>query len=277
MPMCEMCLKPTFHCICHADRAGKLVKPKKRISSKIHKDQSHIPMPEEEEPDFLNSAEEVEEVEDLDNEIDKLERELLGEEDEEAPLDEFNSSKKKMIKPKIVTTPTPPEAHNIVPVLSPAVLDVPEVHPAAILPAAGAFFYSQHDPIYEGINLPNTKYSIHGYGCFVMSLATLFQADPLAILEIPGAFDQDGLLRPGVIAEACGGQYIGKTPPGSKLKAHGWQIGETDFYKNKGFKSHFFVVNFDTKQQIDPLKFPAVMEPLSYPITTIRVFTGSAL
>jgi hypothetical protein len=172
---------------------------------------------------------------------------------------------------------TPPEAHNVPPIEAPAFEDVPELHPEAILPEAGAVLFSQHDPNYTGIYLPNTKLSIHGYGCFLCSLASLFQVDPLDIFEIPNAFDSGGLLRPNVIAEACGGQYVGKMPTNSKWQVHGWQIGETDFYKNKGFPTHFILVNFDTKQQVDPLKLPPLIEPLKYPIVSIRVFTGAKI
>lgn len=43
------------------------------------------------------------------------------------------------------------------------------------------------------------------------------------------------------------------------------------------FPTHFFCVNMDTKQQIDPLDFPAQIEPLTYPIVEYRPFTKVTL
>ncbi len=57
----------------------------------------------------------------------------------------------------------------------------------------------------------------------------------------------------------------------------GWCIAQTDHYASKGFTQHFFCVNVQTKEQIDPLKFPAVIEPLTFAIQSYRPFTNVVL
>lgn len=132
--------------------------------------------------------------------------------------------------------------------------------------------YSQHDPSYDRLKIGSSTLTIHGYGCFLCSLGTLFQKHPTEIMKIPNAITPDGLVVAGVIAKACGGDYTGQFQNG-----FGWQIAQTDHYAAQGYPTHFFCVNMQTKQQIDPLKFPAVVEPLSYHVVNVRVFTGTKL
>ena len=76
-----------------------------------------------------------------------------------------------------------------------------------------------------------------------------------------------------MLARACGGDYKGVMAEPD----HGWQIAMTDHYAPLGYPTHFFCVNMDTHEQIDPLKFPAVIEPLTYSIKELRGFTGVVL
>lgn len=132
--------------------------------------------------------------------------------------------------------------------------------------------YSQHDPSYDRLKLGDSNLTIHGYGCFLTSLANLFQKSPVELLKIKGGINADGLLIASVIAKECGGEYLGQAQTGE-----GWQIAQTDHYTAQGFPTHFFCVNLQTKQQIDPLKFPAIVEPLKYKIVNVRVFKGQVL
>lgn len=130
--------------------------------------------------------------------------------------------------------------------------------------------FSQHDPSFDRVALGvNPSLTIHGYGCFLCSLATIYQRSPLDLLKIPGAVTPGGLIEPPVIAEACGGVAEAHT----KLAPAGWCIAVTDKYASLGFPTHFFCVNAQTLQQVDPLKFPAVIEPISYHIVEYRPFT----
>lgn len=132
--------------------------------------------------------------------------------------------------------------------------------------------YSQHDPAYDRKKLGKSNLTVHGYGCFLVSLANLYQRSPVELLGIPNAINDDGLLIASVIAKYCGGEYSGQFQAGA-----GWQIAQTDHFAPQGFPTHFFAVNLQSKQQIDPLKFPAVVEPLTYKIVNVRVFTNTDL
>lgn len=132
--------------------------------------------------------------------------------------------------------------------------------------------YSQNDPAYRAVRLGKSKLLVPGYGCFVMSLANLYQRDPLELLKVPGGITDGGLVVSSVIAKHCGGEALPKTitPP------QGWCIAVTNKYA-PDFPTHFFCVNMTTKQQIDPLDFPAQVEPLTYPIVEYRPFTNIKL
>ena len=106
-------------------------------------------------------------------------------------------------------------------------------------------YYSQHDPAFDRLPLGKTRLTVRGFGCFVVSLATLYQTPPQKILAVPGAFTPSGLLMPSLIAKACDGVYQGvvKTPTG-------WVIAVTDHYAYLGYPTHFFCMNPQTKQQI---------------------------
>jgi len=134
--------------------------------------------------------------------------------------------------------------------------------------------YSQHDPSYDRLTLGTSNLTIHGYGCFLCSIATLYQHSPVELLKVPGGFTQDGLLIPDVLAKACEGGSLGtqSLPSGGM-----WQIAMTDHYAHLGYPTHFFCMNPDAKEQIDPLKFPCVVEPLSYNIVQYRPFTNVKL
>lgn len=134
-------------------------------------------------------------------------------------------------------------------------------------------YYSQIDPAYSAKLLPLSNLRIRGYGCLLCSLATLGQGELLDLLKVPGAFAQGGLAVSGVIAKAMGMFYVGPSTTAPK----GWCIGRTDKYAAQGFPTHFLCVNVDTNEMIDPLKFPARIEPLTYKINQYRVFTGVKL
>lgn len=133
-------------------------------------------------------------------------------------------------------------------------------------------FYSQKDPAFSPLNLGPSKLHIGGYGCFLMSLATLFQKSPLELLKIQGGILPSGDLISSVIATACHGEALKATttPPQE------WCIGVTDRYKPQ-FPTHFVLVNPKTNQQIDPLDFPAKPEPIGYHFIQYRPFTGGKL
>ncbi len=134
-------------------------------------------------------------------------------------------------------------------------------------------YLSQHDPAYNGLYLGKSKLSVRGFGCFATSLGTLFQKTLAEIMAISGGITADGLVVADVIAKACGGSALPKTTVPPK----GWCIAVTNKYAPQGFPTHFFCVNNDTKQQIDPLDFPAQPEPLTYPVVEYRPFTGVKL
>lgn len=136
------------------------------------------------------------------------------------------------------------------------------------------FYLSQHDPAYKNLKLGKSKLSVSGFGCFACSLGTLFQKTLAEIMAIPGGITDDGLVVSGVIAKACGGSTL-PNPPGSP--SPGWCIAMTNKYAPQGFPTHFFCVNTKEKLQIDPLDFPAQIEPLTYPIVELRTFTGVKL
>lgn len=135
------------------------------------------------------------------------------------------------------------------------------------------FYLSQHDPAYRGLYLGKSKLSVTGYGCFATSLGTLFQKSIAEIMAIQGGITDDGMVVAAVIAKACGGTAL----PSTAIAPKGWCIAVTNKYAQQGFPTHFFCVNMDTKQQIDPLDFPAQPEPLTYSIVEYRPFTGVKL
>ncbi len=132
--------------------------------------------------------------------------------------------------------------------------------------------YSQKDPAYSKKHLGKSKLTVHGYGCFVCSIATLYQIDPAELLEVPKAFTKEGLLDSSKLAQFCGGEVTKKL-----IAPDGWCIAMTDHYKDQGFETHFFCVNTQTNEMVDPLKFPARIEPISYKIKHYRVFTNTVL
>lgn len=135
------------------------------------------------------------------------------------------------------------------------------------------FYLSQHDPAYRALKLGKSKLGVPGYGCFACSLGTLFQKTLAEIMAIPGGITDDGMVVSAVIAAKCAGQAL----PATTTPPKGWCIAMTNKYAPQGFPTHFICVNNDTKQQIDPLDFPAQVEPLTYPIVEYRPFTGVKL
>lgn len=136
-------------------------------------------------------------------------------------------------------------------------------------------YLSQNDPAYRSLKLGKSKLSVSGYGCFATSLGTLFQKTLAEIMAILGGITDDGLVVSSVIAKACGGAVV--PPPVGPNIPKGWCIAVTNKYAPQGFPTHFFCVNMETKQQIDPLDFPAQVEPLTYPIVEFRTFSGVKL
>jgi hypothetical protein len=133
--------------------------------------------------------------------------------------------------------------------------------------------FSQRDPSYDRLFLGKSKLTIHGYGCFLVSIANLYGRHPTELLNVTGGVTSTGLVVSGVLAKYCGG--VASSP--TKVAPKGWCIAMTDKYKEQGFPTHFFCVNMDTKEQIDPLDFPAQIEPLTYPIVEYRPFTNVKL
>lgn len=135
--------------------------------------------------------------------------------------------------------------------------------------------YSQRDPSYDRKLLGKSNRTIHSDGCFLVSIATLYQRHPSDLLDTPGAFDGNGNLFSNVLARECGGSASASTnkPPS------GWSIAVTDFYATEGFATHFFLVNVDIGMQVDPLDFPAKIEPMDprYKIKQFRPFTNTKL
>jgi hypothetical protein len=130
--------------------------------------------------------------------------------------------------------------------------------------------YSQRDPQYRDLKLGMSKLTVGGYGCLVQSIATLFQIDTVGILSISGAVNAQGYANTSLIAKALGGEAL----PATKTPPKGWCIAMTDHYAPQ-FPTHFLVVNADTKQQVDPLDYPAKVEPLAgYRIVAYRPFNG---
>lgn len=130
--------------------------------------------------------------------------------------------------------------------------------------------FSQHDPAYDRLLLGNSKLTIHGYGCFLVSIANLYGVHPRTLLQVWGGITDTGLVVSGKLAEYCGGKALKRTKKAPK----GWCIAMTDYYKKQGYPTHFFCVNMDAKVQVDPLDFPAKIEPLTYPIVEYRPFTN---
>lgn len=135
--------------------------------------------------------------------------------------------------------------------------------------------FSQHDPAYDRLLLGKSKLTIHGYGCLLVSIANLYQKSPVELLKVAGGVTADGLVVSNILAQYCGGAALPKTTQPPVLNQ--WCIAMTDKFKEQGFPTHFFCVNMATKQQIDPLDFPAQIEPLSYPIVEWRPFTNVKL
>lgn len=134
-------------------------------------------------------------------------------------------------------------------------------------------FYSQKDPTYKTRTLGKSTLNVEGYGCFLCSIATLYQKSPTELLGVSEAFDADGILNSGILAQSCGGSAGAKVADAPE----GWCIAQTDHYASKGFTKHFFCVNVQTKEQIDPLAFPVVIQPLTFAIQSYRPFTNVAL
>jgi hypothetical protein len=133
--------------------------------------------------------------------------------------------------------------------------------------------YSQRDPLFKNQKLGKSSLTVGDYGCFLCSIATLYQKSPAELLGVAEAFDDQGILNSNILAQCCGGTAGTKTTDAPE----GWCIAQTDHYASKGFTQHFFCVNVKTKEQIDPLKFPAAIEPLTFNIQSYRPFTNVAL
>lgn len=132
--------------------------------------------------------------------------------------------------------------------------------------------YSQHDPAFQNLTLGQSHLTVGGFGCFLCSLATIYQRSPQSLLSIPNAVTPEGLLIASVIASNCGGEAL----PATNVPPQGWCIAQTDHYAPLGFSTHFFVCNPQANQMVDPLKFPALIEPISYHIVNYRPFTKIA-
>ena len=134
-------------------------------------------------------------------------------------------------------------------------------------------YYSQRSDVYGSLNLGKSKLTINGYGCLLVSVATLFQRDPVDILKAPGCITDAGLSVLAKMAAFCGGVYKGE----SDMAPAGWCIAVTDHYKPQGVDTHFFCVNKALGLQIDPLDKNPAPEPLTYKILKYRLFNGAVL
>lgn len=134
--------------------------------------------------------------------------------------------------------------------------------------------YSQHDPAYDRLTLGPSPLTVHSDGCFLCSIATLYQRPVTELLGVQGAFTATGALVSEVLAQHCGGDA--QAPTIDHLQ--GWMIAQTDHYAPH-YPTHFFCINLDTKQMIDPLDFPAVVKPNdgTYHIVNFRPFTNTKL
>ena len=135
--------------------------------------------------------------------------------------------------------------------------------------------YSQRDSAYSQLKLGASNLTVGADGCFLCSLATLYQHSPVELLKVPGAFLPSGLLIPEVIAAYCGGAVSASDPSMlvSDPNKH-WCIGMTNHYASVGYPTHFFLVNEATKQMVDPLCFPALVSGLNYNVVQYRYFTN---
>lgn len=119
--------------------------------------------------------------------------------------------------------------------------------------------YSQRDPRWASRTLGKTKLTVGGYGCFFMSLCTIYQADPDEMLKHTELWDRNGNIKSDDFAKLFGGAAVTPQPQPPK----GWCIAETSRYAPQS-PTHFFIVNMDARQEIDPLDLPARVESLSY-------------
>jgi len=135
------------------------------------------------------------------------------------------------------------------------------------------FLHSQRDPSYQNASLGRSNLRVSGFGCFLVSLANLYQKHPTELLVVNGAFNDAGLIFSDTIAKYCGGRALGatNTPP------DGWCIARTRDYADQGYETHFFCYNNDTKQMIDPLVFPAKLVKNTYRINQYRPFSNIKL
>lgn len=130
-------------------------------------------------------------------------------------------------------------------------------------------YFSQRDPAYSFLTLGNTKMTIYGFGCFLCSIGMLYQWHPRSLMAVQGGIiGSSGLLVSSVLAKACGGAAL----PQTTVPPQGWCIAVTNKYAPK-YPTHFFCVHPQKKLQIDPLRFPAGVQPLTYPIVAYRPFT----
>lgn len=133
-------------------------------------------------------------------------------------------------------------------------------------------FNSQIDPTIRDLYLGSSKLKMGGYGCFMASLATLFQKPVPELLKVSGGVDASGNTISSVIASYCQGVAL----PATTVAPKGWCIGVTNHFAPQ-FPTHFVCVNVDTKQQIDPLDLQPKPEPLTYKIIQYRPFKGGKL
>lgn len=130
--------------------------------------------------------------------------------------------------------------------------------------------YSQKDPAYAKKRLPKSWVTIGSHGCFLTSLCNLAggvkSPDKLLKMEY---FTLGGNLYSGKVAEVLGMKMTGRT----KMPPKGWCIGVTNKYAPR-VPTHFLCVNYHEGIQIDPLDYPAKIEPISYKFYEYRTFDG---
>lgn len=132
--------------------------------------------------------------------------------------------------------------------------------------------FSQRDPAYSHLPMTPSKLPIGGYGCFLCAIGTLYQIHPLTLLKVQGGMRQDGNLVSSILAKSAGGTARQET----SSPINGWQIAVTNHYAPQ-FPTHFFCVNPEKNEMIDPLDYPTKVRPLTYKILKYRPFSNILL
>lgn len=131
--------------------------------------------------------------------------------------------------------------------------------------------YSQRQSNLKDIKL-GQGVTVGSHGCLLVSLSNLYQTPPEIILSGMHNISWNGEADTHRIAIKCGGEAL----PTTTKQPEGWCIAMTDYYK-KVFPTHFFCLNTDTNEMIDPLVNPPKRETNRYNVIAYRPFTNIKL